>query len=233
MNSPNPKSQILIIDDDQELCAMLSEFLAPDSLEVSAVHSGEDGLEAIKEADFDLVILDIMLPGINGTEVLKQLRQGSDIPVVMLTARGDDVDRILGLEFGADDYLPKPFNPRELTARIKAILRRARQAPERDEPASVGELEVDLGTRRVSANGELIRLTGAEFELLKCLLETPSEVVSKDDLSQRALGRKNLPYDRSIDTHISNLRRKLSAAGVDNPQIMSRRGMGYYLAVES
>lgn len=212
---------------------MLSEFLAPDSLEVSAVHSGEDGLEAIKEADFDLVILDIMLPGINGTEVLKQLRQGSDIPVVMLTARGDDVDRILGLEFGADDYLPKPFNPRELTARIKAILRRARQAPERDEPASVGELEVDLGTRRVSANGELIRLTGAEFELLKCLLETPSEVVSKDDLSQRALGRKNLPYDRSIDTHISNLRRKLSAAGVDNPQIMSRRGMGYYLAVES
>ncbi|MEM6574715.1 MAG: response regulator transcription factor [Pseudomonadota bacterium] len=233
MNSPNPKSQILIIDDDQELCAMLSEFLAPDNLEVSAVHSGEDGLEAIKEADFDLVILDIMLPGINGTEVLKQLRQGSDIPVVMLTARGDDVDRILGLEFGADDYLPKPFNPRELTARIKAILRRARQAPERDEPASVGELEVDLGTRRVSANGELIRLTGAEFELLKCLLETPSEVVSKDDLSQRALGRKNLPYDRSIDTHISNLRRKLSAAGVDNPQIMSRRGMGYYLAVES
>ncbi|MEM9183512.1 MAG: response regulator transcription factor [Pseudomonadota bacterium] len=233
MNSPNPKSQILIIDDDQELCAMLSEFLAPDSLEVSAVHSGEDGLEALKEADFDLVILDIMLPGINGTEVLKQLRQGSDIPVVMLTARGDDVDRILGLEFGADDYLPKPFNPRELTARIKAILRRARQAPERDEPASVGELEVDLGTRRVSANGELIRLTGAEFELLKCLLETPSEVVSKDDLSQRALGRKNLPYDRSIDTHISNLRRKLSAAGVDNPQIMSRRGMGYYLAVES
>ncbi|MEM6935477.1 MAG: response regulator transcription factor [Pseudomonadota bacterium] len=233
MNSPNPKSQILIIDDDQELCAMLSEFLAPDSLEVSAVHSGEDGLEALKEADFDLVILDIMLPGINGTEVLKQLRQGSDIPVVMLTARGDDVDRILGLEFGADDYLPKPFNPRELTARIKAILRRARQAPERDEPASVGELEVDLGTRRVSASGELIRLTGAEFELLKCLLETPSEVVSKDDLSQRALGRKNLPYDRSIDTHISNLRRKLSAAGVDNPQIMSRRGMGYYLAVES
>ncbi len=212
---------------------MLTEFLAPDNLEVSAVHSGEDGLDALKETDFDLVILDIMLPGINGTEVLKQLRQGSDIPVVMLTARGDDVDRILGLEFGADDYLPKPFNPRELTARIKAILRRARQAPERDEPASVGELEIDLGTRRVSANGELIRLTGAEFELLKCLLETPSEVVSKDDLSQRALGRKNLPYDRSIDTHISNLRRKLSAAGVDNPQIMSRRGMGYYLAVAS
>lgn len=212
---------------------MLAEFLAPDNLDVSARHSGEEGLEALMANDFDLVILDIMLPGINGTEVLKQLRQSSTIPVVMLTARGDDVDRILGLEFGADDYLPKPFNPRELTARIKAILRRARPTAERDEPASVGELDVDLGTRRVSASGELIRLTGAEFELLKCLLDNPSEVVSKDELSQRALGRKNLPYDRSIDTHISNLRRKLSAAGVDNPQIMSRRGMGYYLAVES
>lgn len=210
---------------------MLTEFLALDQLEVSACHSGEEGLEVLTNGQFDLLILDIMLPGISGNEVLKQLRQHSDIPVVMLTARGDDVDRILGLEFGADDYLPKPFNPRELTARIKAILRRARPAGGRDEPTNVGMLEVDLGMRRVSANGVLIRLTGAEFELLKCLLETPSEVVSKDELSRRALGRKNLPYDRSIDTHISNLRRKLAAAGVDNPQIMSRRGMGYYLAV--
>lgn len=232
MNVQAAIASILIIDDDRELCDMLTEFLAPDHLALSARHSGEEGLAALEEDHFELLILDIMLPGMSGMEVLKQVRQRSDMPVVMLTARGEDVDRILGLEFGADDYLPKPFNPRELLARIKAILRRSGPAAGRGSSVHIGGIELDTGTRRVSAGSENLRLTGAEFELLRCLAESPSEVVSKDQLSQRALGRKNLPYDRSIDTHISNLRRKLSAAGVENPQIVSRRGMGYYLAVE-
>lgn len=221
-----------MIDDDRELCAMLSEFLAPDHLELTTCHSGEEGLAALKEHDFDLLILDIMLPGISGMDVLKQLRQDSDIAVVMLTARGDDVDRILGLEFGADDYLPKPFNPRELLARIKAILRRAGPTSSRDSRLRVGNIELEVGMRRVTAGEKAIKLTGAEFDLLHCLAETPAEVVSKDQLSLRALGRKNLPYDRSIDTHISNLRRKLADAGVTSPTIVSRRGAGYFLAVE-
>ena len=225
-------ANILIIDDDRELSAMLTEFLAPDHLALSARHSGEEGLEALRDGSWDLLILDIMLPGMSGLDVLKEVRRASEIPVIMLTARGDDVDRILGLEFGADDYLSKPFNPRELLARIKAILRRSRPTPEARRRISVGEIELDAGSRGFIANGQSITLTGTEFELLRCLAETPSEVVSKEQLSQRALGRRNMPYDRSIDTHISNLRRKLADAGVANPSIQSRRGVGYFLAVE-
>ncbi|MDJ0909168.1 MAG: response regulator transcription factor [Woeseiaceae bacterium] len=227
-----PAANILIIDDDRELTAMLEEFLAPDHIELSARHSGEDGLDALRDGSFDLLILDIMLPGMSGIDVLKQVRQTNDIPIVMLTARGDDVDRILGLEFGADDYLSKPFNPRELLARIKAILRRSRPAPDKRRRIAVGGIELDAASRGAVAGDRSISLTGTEFELLHCLAETPSEVVSKDDLSQRALGRRNLPYDRSIDTHISNLRRKLADAGVTNPSIQSRRGIGYFLAVD-
>ncbi len=227
-----PTANLLIIDDDQELTAMLAEFLAPDHVELSACHTGEDGVQALKKGDFDLLILDIMLPGMSGIDVLKEVRQLSDIPIVMLTARGDDVDRILGLEFGADDYLSKPFNPRELLARIKAILRRARPAADKRRRIAVGDLELDAGSRGAVANGQSITLTGTEFELLHCLAETPSEVVSKDELSKRALGRRNLPYDRSIDTHVSNLRRKLTEVGVTNPSIQSRRGVGYFLAVD-
>ena len=211
---------------------MLTEFLAPDRLELSARVTGEDGLQALWAGSYDLLILDIMLPGMSGIDVLKQVRQKSDIPIIMLTARGDDVDRILGLEFGADDYLTKPFNPRELLARIKAIMRRARPAQTRRDRMSVAGIELDLRSRRVTAGGETIRLTGTEFELLRCLAESPAEVVSKEQLSQRALGRRNLPYDRSIDTHISNVRRKLADAGVVNPSIQSRRGVGYFLAVD-
>lgn len=227
-----PAANLLIIDDDRELTAMLAEFLAPDHVELSACHSGEDGLRALENGGFDLLILDIMLPGMSGIDVMKEVRRTSDIPIVMLTARGDDVDRILGLEFGADDYLSKPFNPRELLARIKAILRRAGPVPDRRRRIAVGSIELDAGSRGITANGQPITLTGTEFELLQCLAETPSEIVSKDDLSQRALGRRNLPYDRSIDTHVSNLRRKLSEAGVTNPSIQSRRGVGYFLAVD-
>jgi two-component system response regulator CpxR len=227
-----PDSKILIIDDDRELGEMLKEFLAPDHLDVSARLNGEDGLQALQDETWDLLILDIMLPGMNGIEVLKQIRQDSDIPVIMLTARGDDVDRILGLEFGADDYLSKPFNPRELLARIKAIMRRSRSGEKRGKAITVGSLELDVHSRRVSAGGESIRLTGTEFELLRCLAESPGKVVPKEQLTQQVLGRRHLPYDRSIDTHVSNVRGKLSSAGVDNPSIRSQRGVGYLLLVD-
>jgi len=231
-NSQMPDAKILIIDDDRELGVMLTEFLAPDRLELSASLSGEEGLQALREGNYDLLILDIMLPGMSGIDVLKQIRQTSDIPIIMLTARGDDVDRILGLEFGADDYLSKPFNPRELLARIKALMRRSRPAASRGHRVSAGPIELDTRSRRVTAGAESIRLTGTEFEVLRCLAESPAEVVSKEQLSRRALGRRNLPYDRSIDTHISNLRRKLADAGVVSPTIQSRRGVGYILAVD-
>lgn len=230
MNTPAAK--ILIIDDDRELGEMLAEFLSPDHLDVSACLSGEDGLEALRDGTYDLLILDIMLPGMNGLDVLKAVRKDSEIPVIMLTARGDDVDRILGLEFGADDYLAKPFNPRELLARIKAILRRTRGDERRGGSVALGMLEFDVRSRRVDAGGQSIRLTGTEFELLRCLADSPGEVVSKEQLARDVLGRRHMPYDRSIDTHISNVRRKLSDAGVDNPSIQSQRGVGYLLLVD-
>ena len=220
---------ILIIDDDKELGDMLREFLAPDHFDVSACTSGEAGLEALRDGDFDLVILDVMLPGMNGMDVLKTVRHDSDIPVIMLTARGDDVDRILGLEFGADDYLAKPFNPRELLARIKAILRRATSGAAQAHRLQAGTVELDTRSRQMIIDGAPVRLTGTEFELLRCLMGAPGEVVSRDQLCSEALGRRLLPYDRSIDTHISNLRRKLEQSGVASPTIQSQRGVGYRL----
>ena len=227
-----PTEKILIIDDDRELGDMLAEFLAPDHFDVTARLSGEDGLAALQHDDFDLVILDVMLPGISGIDVLKKVRQSGDTPIIMLTARGDEVDRILGLEFGADDYLSKPFNPRELLARIRAILRRA-QPPSRGQHLVVGRLEIDTRAASVTAPGGPLRLTGTEYELLRCLAEAPGETITKEVLSKNALGRRHMPYDRSIDTHISNIRGKLAAAGVTNPSIQSRRGVGYCLLAEA
>lgn len=223
---------ILIIDDDVELCQMLSEFLAPDHLNLTADHDGESGLKSLQAGSFDLLILDIMLPGMNGLEVLKQLRKFSEIPVIMLTARGEDIDRILGLEFGADDYIPKPFNPRELVARINAILRRMQTTGGDPGKQTVGALELDERTRQVTVHGEALRLTGTEFEILRCLIESPGGVVTREELSKQALGRHLLPYDRSIDTHISNLRGKLESAGVQDPGIQNQRGVGYRLVPE-
>lgn len=225
-------AKILIIDDDRELGEMLVEFLAPEHLDVSAALSGEDGLQALRTGSYELLILDIMLPGLNGLDVLKEVRKDSEIPVIMLTARGDDVDRILGLEFGADDYLTKPFNPRELLARIKAILRRTRSDQRREGRIDVGTIEIDVRSRQVDAGGQAIRLTGTEFELLRCLAKSPGEAVAKEQLARDVLGRRHMPYDRSLDTHISNLRRKLSDAGVNNPSIRSQRGVGYLLLVD-
>ena len=224
-------AEVLIIDDDQELGEMLREFLAPDHFHVSARTSGEEGLAALEKKEYDLVILDIMLPGMSGLDVLRQLRKTSDRPVIMLTARGDDVDRILGLEFGADDYLAKPFNPRELLARIKAIMRRARPAPTTRASLQVGGITIETQSRQVSVDGTAMRLTGTEYELLHCLAAAAGDVISRERLSREVLGRSLLPYDRSIDTHISNVRQKLAKAGVTNPQIQNQRGVGYRMLV--
>ena len=218
-----------MIDDDRELGDMITDFLAGDNLEVTVRHSGEAGIEEFKSGDYDLIILDIMMPGISGLDVLKKVRLTSAVPVIMLTARGDDVDRIIGLEFGADDYLPKPFNPRELVARIKAILRRAQPLSEDSEVLELGEIRLDSRTHKAGVNQNELQLTGTEFEILKCLLETPGKVVNKEYLSERALGRRLLPYDRSVDTHISNLRGKLEKAGNRNETIQNQRGVGYLL----
>lgn len=207
---------------------MLSDYFGADRLELDISTSGEEGLKKFAADSFDLLILDIMLPGLSGLEVLQRVRRDSDVPVIMLTARGDDVDRIIGLEFGADDYLPKPFNPRELVARIKAILRRAQRNGDTTR-LELGGIELDLRTHRVSVGGNDVRLTGTEFEILRCLLETPGKVVSKEQLSERALGRRLLPYDRSIDTHISNLRGKLEQSGSRQTTIQNQRGVGYLL----
>lgn len=222
-------TNILLIDDDQELGAMLMDFLAADHLTLTASNTGESGLQAFAQGEFDLLILDIMLPGISGLDVLKTIRQKSNVPVIMLTARGDDIDRIIGLEFGADDYLAKPFNPRELVARIKAILRRAKQGNNEHQQLSLGGINLNVRTRVATVADKALTLTGTEFEILKFLLEVPGEVVSKEQLSERALGRRLLPYDRSIDTHISNLRGKLEKAGNRNDTIQNQRGIGYLL----
>ena len=229
MDNGRTTADILMIDDDRDLGAMVSDYLASDHLKVTVANSGESGLIAFKANNFDLLILDIMMPGMSGLDVLKSIRQTSNVPVIMLTARGDDVDRIIGLEFGADDYLPKPFNPRELIARIKAILRRSQQQPEEDKVLELGQITLDTRTRKAMVSDNELRLTGTEYEILKCLLETPGKVVNKESLSERALGRHLLPYDRSVDTHISNLRGKLEKGGSQNETIQNQRGVGYLL----
>ncbi len=229
MNEPANKASLLVIDDDQELGQMLGDYLATDNLKITVEHTGERGLATLQSHDFDLLILDIMLPGISGLEVLKQVRRKSQIPVIMLTARGDDIDRIIGLEVGADDYLSKPFNPRELLARIKAILRRSQGVTTNKGKLELGSIELDTRTHQAAVAGNTLSLTGTEFEILKSLLQTPGDVVSKEQLSERALGRRLLPYDRSIDTHISNLRGKLERAGNRNETIQNQRGVGYLL----
>lgn len=229
MGDQDKNPQILMIDDDRELGAMITDYLAADQLSVTVRNTGEEGIDTFRSGSYDLLILDIMMPGISGIDVLKKVRQTSSVPVMMLTARGDDVDRIIGLEFGADDYLPKPFNPRELVARIKAILRRAQPQTEEHDVLELGKIRLDTRTHKAAVSDRELKLTGTEYEILKCLLETPGKVVNKEYLSERALGRRLLPYDRSVDTHISNLRGKLEKAGNQNETIQNQRGVGYLL----
>jgi two-component system, OmpR family, response regulator CpxR len=225
-------NRILVIDDDIDLCELLTDYLTKEGFAVDVAHNGEEGATRALSGDYALAVLDVMLPGINGFEVLRRLRAGSVTPVLMLTARGDDVDRIVGLEMGADDYLPKPFNPRELVARIRAVQRRAAAAPATGtasgEALAVGDVTLDLGARTVHVGGAPVELTSVEFSLLLVFIRLAGQVVSREELSLQALGRELNAYDRSIDVHVSSLRRKLGAAGEDSERIKTVRGIGYF-----
>ncbi len=223
---------MLLVDDDRELCQMLTEYLEAEHFEVTSVHDGADALAALKINDFEILILDVMLPNVGGFEVLRKLGAAHRTPILMLTARGDDVDRIVGLELGADDYLSKPFNPRELVARMRAILRRASSRAARGgapDELVVGHIVLNGGTHQVHVADAQVALTGAEFRVLELLMRSAGQVISRDVLTEQALGRRLVPYDRSIDTHISNLRRKLGLEAGKNPEIKNVRGSGYTL----
>ncbi|HEX7116907.1 MAG TPA: response regulator transcription factor [Steroidobacter sp.] len=224
---------LLIVDDDRELGQMLGEYLSGEGFQVSIVRDGAEALEHLENPShpYDLVILDVMLPSLSGFEVLRRLRHSLTIPVIMLTAHGSDVDRIVGLELGADDYLPKPFNPRELVARVRAVLRRfsPRDADAAAQPVSVGCLRLDPTAFEVTISGRPVRLTGTELRLLEVLMRSVGQVQSRESLTERVLGRRLTPYDRSIDTHVSNLRRKLGLGENGLPEIRSIRGAGYVL----
>jgi two-component system response regulator CpxR len=223
---------VLLVDDDRELCQMLTEYLSAEHFEVTSVHDGRDGLAQLRNSSFEIVILDVMLPSVGGFDVLRELGASYETPVLMLTARGDDVDRIVGLELGADDYLSKPFNPRELVARLRAILRRANIRGTRTaspDELVVGPISLNTGTHRVHVADTLVALTGAEFRVLELLMRAAGQVISREAITQQALGRRLVPYDRSIDTHISNLRRKLDLEAGCNPEIKNVRGSGYTL----
>ena len=222
-------ARALIIDDDTELCELVEEFLGQEGFETSVVHDGAEAPEAATGGDIDIVILDVMLPGLNGFEVLRRIRERSKVPVIMLTARGEDVDRIVGLELGADDYLPKPFNPRELAARMRAVLRRVERPRETGKPEllEVGDLTLDLGARVARRVGEEMRLTGIEFALLEVLVRGAGTVVERDDLSRQVLGRRASSFDRALDVHLSNLRKKLGRLADGSERIKTIRGVGY------
>ena len=220
-------SHILIIDDDIELTELLTEYLEPEGFTVSAVQDGENGVKKALNQPFDAIILDVMLPKLNGFEVLKAIREHLNTPVLMLTARGDDIDRIVGLEIGADDYLPKPCNPRELVARLRAILRRTQKTPIHKPIIEQHNVVVDCAQRTVMFAGSELELTNAEFNIIEMLIKSPGQAFSKEELTEYALSRKYTAYDRSIDVHISNLRNKLGENTTDEGLIKTVRGFGY------
>ncbi len=228
----NGVDRILVIDDDVELCSLVSEYLRPEGFQVESAHDGNSGLARALSGDHTLVVLDVMLPKLNGFDVLRKMRDSSRIPVLLLTARGEDVDRIVGLEIGADDYLPKPFNPRELVARIRAILRRTRGKGETPVPEviRVGDVELDPATRSVQHRGKPVDLTSVEFGLLQVLLREAGRVVTREALVDEVLGRKFSPFDRSIDMHVSKVRKKLGDSGSED-YIKTIRGAGYIFAL--
>jgi DNA-binding response OmpR family regulator len=230
-SSSEPKPKLLVIDDDQELCAMLVEYLGPEGFVVTTAATGPEGLELLVRATVDLVILDVMLPQVSGFEVLRRIRALSRVPVIMLTARGEEVDRVVGLEMGADDYLPKPFSPRELVARIRAVMRRV---PGEGAAAGGlivwGPLRLDLRAHRAHAGERDLELTSAELRILELLVRADTRTVSRDELMAQALGRRLLPTDRSLDTHVSNLRRKIARC-TDRVNVQSVRGAGYALTL--
>ncbi|WP_462153935.1 response regulator [Pseudoalteromonas piscicida] len=222
------KHSILLIDDDQELCGLLKEYFTAEGFEVAMAHTGTEGLQLALKQNFDLILLDVMLPEMDGFEVLKALRVQKMTPVIMLTAKGDDFDRIFGLELGADDYIPKPFNHRELLARVKAITRRVNHYKQHslDDTFTIHQLRLDVASRSATVNGEVLSLTGTEYEVLLLLVRTAGEVVDKQTISRQVLGRPLVPYDRSIDMHVSNVRKKIAALS-EHTYIKTIRGAGY------
>lgn len=223
----DPAIRLLIVDDDRALCDLLTEFLQPLGFQVDCAHDFQTGLARAMQGRHEIAVLDVMLPGGNGFDLLRTIRAKSALPVLMLTARGEDVDRIVGLQIGADDYLPKPFNSHELAARLQAIMRRARPNAQTAALVTVDDVEVEPAARIVRCNGKAIELTGTEFLLLEVLLSSAGTVVSRDELCRRVLGRAAQSYDRSIDMHVSHVRRKLGPSADGGDRIRSIRGEGY------
>jgi two-component system response regulator CpxR len=233
MNDRRYEAELLLIDDDRELCQLLEQYLASEHMKVECVTDGELGIDLARFNRHDAVILDVMLPGINGFEVLRRIRAHSDVPVIILTARGEEVDRVVGFEIGADDYVSKPFSPRELAARIRAILRRANHKETEQvstkihKKIAVGNICLDPGSRTVTRSGRPVELTSVEFGLLEILLHSAGRVVTRDQLCKEVLDRDLSPIDRSVDMHVSRLRKKLGAEGSSHDNIKTIRGVGY------
>jgi two-component system response regulator CpxR len=224
-------SHLLLIDDDAELAALMRDFFSGQEIDLTSAQNGVEGLEMALRGGFDLILLDVMMPGLDGFEVLQRLRAQRDTPVLLLTARAESESRIRGLNTGADDYLPKPFEPMELLARVQAILRRTRgQARDPLSPVEIGGVRLDPSTRVVTKDGNLVEVTTIEFDILEVLMRAAGHVVSRDELAQRLYNRPASPYDRSIDVHISHLRKKLDGA---TDLIRTIRGAGYQLALET
>ena len=224
---------VLLVDDDRELCAMQVDYLTADGFEVSCAYDGEAGVAAALGGKFSIVVLDVMMPRLNGIDALRRIRQESSVPVIMLTARGDDIDRVLGLEFGADDYVPKPCTPRELVARIRAILRRTQggELPRHGSSSDmeIGPLKLSPHQRQASWHNVPLDLTSTEFSVMELLALHAGESVSKQEISEHALGRTLTRYDRSIDVHVSNLRHKLGLLSDGRSPVQTVRGIGYQL----
>jgi two-component system response regulator CpxR len=220
---------VLVIDDDRELAELLAQSLRQEGFTLQAVHTCEEGIQRVDKDPPDLVLLDVTMPGMNGFEALRRIRRQSDVPVIMLTARGDEVDRIVGLEIGADDYLAKPFSVRELAARMQAILRRVKKAPAEGEHRALqmGSVAIDLWTRAVTVSGAPVHLTTGEFDLLRALMESPGTAVSREALSKQVLGREFTVFDRAVDNLVSGLRRKLGADSSGRERIKTVRNAGY------
>jgi len=226
---PSNEPRLLLVDDDRALATMVGEYLTLQGFSVESVASGEEALTSIRARAPDLVVLDIGLPGIDGLQTLERLRLTYTVPVIMLTAHGEDRDRIAGLLAGADDYLPKPFNPLELAARIRAVLKRSVAATSESALLGSGNLELHIKRREVLVEGRVVALTATELRILEVLLHRKGEVLSRAELTEAAVGRPLEAYDRSVDTLVSKLRRKLGAAGARGAEIRSLRGHGYVL----
>jgi len=229
-------TRVLLVEDDQELCHLVKEYLFMEGMEVTLSHDGRNVLDLALSEDYDVLVLDVMLPGNNGLQLLRKVRIRSPIPIIMLTARCEEIDRVIGLEHGADDYISKPCSPRELAARIRAVLRRLKPSlvPNLFHPVQrveIGDLTIDKGSRRCSLRGEPIRLTGTEFLLLEVLGRSRGNVVSRKELMQKVFDRQLSPLDRSIDVHISNLRKKLGSHADGTERIRNIRNVGYLYAL--